>query len=477
MHLLNFAIRAVALGVVPHNRRPAAALAWLVAIFFIPVFGVLTFLIFGYANLPHDRARKQAAMVEKARRSELPTPPGEISDAPEWVREAVALNEANGGLPLTAGNRVELHAEYDASLEAMAAAIDDAEHFVHLEFYIIALDTTTEPMFRALEWAHSRGVTVRVLTDHLGSLGYPGRNAAARRLNRAGIPWRWMLPVRPWRFEYQRPDLRNHRKILVIDDRVAFTGSQNLIDASYNRRKNTQRGLQWRDVMLRLEGPVVRQLDAVFIADWFTETGERVADGEAISSHAVPKGERGGEVLCQVLPSGPGLSNENNLRLFTHLFHNARRRIVICSPYLVPDTSLLLAITSAAQRGVDVHLHLGETSNHPLTHHAQRSYYELLLSSGVSISLYKEPIVLHSKFVLIDDDVAVVASSNMDIRSFTLNQEVTLLIIDGDVVRRFERLQDEYRRQSTELGLEQWRRRPLREKYIDNVFRLTSELQ
>lgn len=382
------------------------------------------------------------------------------------------MNEQNGAPAPTTGNRAELHTNYERSIEAMTEAVRGAVSFVHFEFYIVVSDDTTDPLFRALEDAHRRGVKVRVLLDHVGSAGFPGYKAAIARLEDTGIGWHRMLPVAPPRFHYQRPDLRNHRKILVVDNRTGFTGSQNIIDASYNKKSNVRRGLQWRDLMVRLEGPVVRQLNAVFIADWASEADEPVPNEPPVNDKSAH-----GDLLCQVLPSGPGSDNESNLRLFNTMIYSAREQVTMCSPYFVPDESLLLAVTSAVQRGVKVRLLMGATSDHFLTHHAQRSYYEMLLAGGVGIHLYPEPYVLHSKFVVIDGHVSVVASSNMDIRSFALNQEVNLMVLDAEFAHRLNMIADDYADESHLLDYGTWTRRPLHKKFLDNMCRLTANLQ
>lgn len=472
--VVDFTIRIVALGVVPINRRPSAAWGWLLAIFFLPILGLLVFLLLGRSNLPRHRKEKQRKIAELVRHDDPARYAiGDTSAVPDWALDAARLNHENSGLPLIAGNDAQLFDDYTESLEAMTRAVRRVESYVHFAFYIVAADKTTDPLITALEDAHRRGVTVRVLIDHIGSLGFPGYAEVVRRLDRSGIPWRRMLPVRPWRLEYQRPDLRNHRKILVVDGTEAFTGSQNIIDASYNKKKNLREHLQWRDLMLRLEGPAVHHLNAVFIVDWYSETDELLANETA----TVLPDSSGGGLLCQVLPSGPGLDNESNLRLFNHLFYSARSRIIVSSPYFVPDESMLGAITTAAQRGVDVRLYMGGTSDHALTHHAQRSYYEMLMKAGVKILLYESPYILHSKFVLIDDEVAVIASSNMDIRSFTLNLEVNLMVCDEGFVSRMMAVVRKYRDASSPLELESWLERPGYQKFFDNVSRLTAGVQ
>jgi cardiolipin synthase len=319
-------------------------------------------------------------------------------------------------------------------------------------------------------------VTVRLLFDHLGSRGIPGYQDMLTRLRETKFLWHPMLPVRPFRGSFRRPDLRNHRKLLVVDGRIGFTGSQNLTEPGYNKPKNHAAGREWVELMVRLQGPVVATLDAVFSTDWYTETGEIVpveivdapSDADPALLHEVP---------CQLVPSGPGIVAENNLRMFTTLIYGATRRLSLTSPYFVPDESLLYAVTTAAQRGVDVELFVSEQSDQFMVGHAQASYYRALLEAGVRIHLYPAPYVLHGKHFTVDDDVAVIGSSNMDMRSFALNYEISLMLLGRDVVARMRTVEDAYRALSRPLTLEEWDQRPARKKYVDNVMRLTAALQ
>ncbi|PAK96854.1 cardiolipin synthase [Brevibacterium casei] len=472
--LVDLVIRLVALGWLPHNRRPSVALGWLLAIFFIPYIGLLVFLLLGSSKLPKRRRDKQA-LVNDIIREETNDQAiiGDHGHLSEPLLTSALLNFDLGALPMTHGNAFELHTDNHECMDAMADAVDAARSFVHFEFYIVAIDDTTRRLFESLLAAHARGVRVRILIDHLGSIGYPGYSELVKRLDSSGIPWRRALPIRPWRGEYQRPDLRNHRKILVVDGTVAFTGSQNIIDRSYNKARNLRKGFQWKDLMLECTGPVVDELDAVFTTDWYSETDELFEEAARLELRAP---QRGG-ALAQVVPSGPGFDDENNLRLFNHLIYNANRTVVVCSPYFVPDESLLHALTTESRSGVDVRLYVGETSDHWLTHRAQQSYYEELVRAGVRIFMYHAPTVLHSKFLLIDDDVSIVGSSNMDERSFAMNLEVTMFIVDREFTSRMYALEaEEYAPNSVELDAEEWSRRPLRRKYAENVARLTSSL-
>ena len=205
--------------------------------------------------------------------------------------------------------------------------------------------------------------------------------------------------------------------------------------------------------MTRLEGPVVATLDAVFCGDWFVETDE------ALTVTAPPPLTRpDAQVLTQVLPSGPGFVAENNLRMFTTLVYGAEHRLSLTSPYFVPDESLLYAVTTAAQRGVEVELFVSEESDQFMVGHAQASYYRALLEAGVRIWMYPSPAILHSKHFSVDDTVGVIGSSNMDMRSFALNYEVSLMLLGEDVVQRLQAVEDHYRSVSRELSLEEWRR-------------------
>ncbi len=468
-------VRVLSVIYVPRNRRPQTAMAWLLAIFFLPFVGILLFLIFGSRHLPKGRREKQDEINEYI----LDTTEGmdqltHDHPWPEWLEPITTLNRNLGAMPLVGGNDAQLLPDYIESLQAMTGAIGEAKKYVHSEFYIMSLDDTTTPYFDALAAAAARGVTVRVLLDHIASFRSPGYRRTIRRLKSMGIEWRLMLPFQPLRGKFQRIDLRNHRKLLVIDGLVAFTGSQNIIDSTYNKRSNLRRGLHWKDLMVRFEGPIVAGINALFVTDWYCETNELLTREATPVRNVNPVRDRVG---AQVVPSGPTFDGENNLRLFNSLIYAAQERVMICSPYFVPDESMLYAVTTAAQSGIDVQLFVSEIGDQPLVYHAQRSYYEELLKAGVRIWLYREPTVLHPKHFTIDDQVAVIGSSNMDMRSFSLNLEISVMVRGHSIVRELRQIEDGYRANSRELVLEEWLRRPVFSQVLDNVARLSSAVQ
>lgn len=471
---LDFVIRVAAIIIVPRNRRPSSALGWLLAIFFIPFVGVILFLLIGSPRLGRKRRRRQAEInqfildstegIDKVAHSK---------SWPSWLDSIVELNRNLGSMPLVGGNSAHMQIDYEKNMLDIAADIDKAKTFVHVEFYILSADSVTEPVFKAMQHAVARGVEVRVLFDHVAAMRTVGYKATKKRLTAIGVDWHLMLPFLPLQGKYERPDLRNHRKLVIIDGVVGWMGSQNLIDSSYLKKSNIKRGLHWKDAMVRLQGPIVAGLNAIFITDWYSET-DVLLTREAEVIEAFHKKDT---LDCQIVPSGPGFASENNLRLFLALMYSAQEKIIITSPYFVPDESLMYAITSACQRGVRVELFVSEIGDQALVYHAQRSYYEALLRAGVVIWLYKAPTILHSKHMSIDDEVAVIGSSNMDMRSFSLNLEVSLMVRGESFVQQMREVEEAYRQDSRALTLEEWEKQPLRSTVLDGLARLTSSLQ
>jgi cardiolipin synthase len=459
-----WAIRLAMVIVVPFRRTPAAAKGWLLLIFFEPWVGLLLYLLIGRARLPRRRreqlARLAPAMAKVVER--LANHPNVFHpDVGPALAEAVTLAENLGGMPILGGNAIELLVDYDDTIARLAADIDCAANHVHLLFYIFADDHATAPVVEALGRAAARGVRCRVLADAIGS--HAGLRTLRPKLAALGVAVHALLPIRlaPWR--KARLDLRNHRKIAVIDGRVGYTGSQNLVAADF-------KGGSFEDLMVRVTGPVVLDLQYVFAADWFLETDE-VLDGEA----EFPSPEVAGDAPAQALASGPDFPTQNNQRLIVALVHGARRRVVLTTPYFIPDEPLLQAMQTAAVSGVEVHLVASEQTDNRVVKLAQASYYEDLLEAGVSVHVYQRRF-LHAKHLSVDDRVALIGTSNLDIRSFALNAEVMLMIYDHDVTARLAAEQERYFANSRLLSVAEWRRRPFGAKLAENLARLLSPL-
>lgn len=473
--VVGWLIPVVMLFIVPVNRKPSSATAWLLLIFALPWVGLLIFLLIGSPKLsPRRRAlqRQIDGYISEyiARSREDPQlRPLVAPEVDERHVPLVQLGTVLGALPAMAGNSVEILTDYDGMLARMAADIDAAQVYVHVQFYILIADEVTEVCFSAMERAVARGVPVCALYDLVGSRKYPTYQATLERMRAGGISALPMLPL-SLRGDRNRPDLRNHRKILVVDGEVAYTGSLNMIHRTYHRKD----AIYYDELMARVSGPAAKALDAVFRTDWLSESGERLTTGPNPSPPAAFR--QAGEALCQVLPSGSGFENENNLRMFVDLIHTSRRRLVICNPYFVPDDALMMAVVNAALRGVDVTMFNSEAQDQFLVANAQRSYYQQLLEAGVKIRLYRAPTLLHTKTMSIDDEVAVIGSSNLDMRSFELNLEVSLICYDRGVVADLRRAEAAYHARSSPVELDAWRRRPLPKLLFENLARLMSAL-
>ncbi len=475
--IADWVIRIAALFIVPKNRKPTAGMAWLLFIFLFPLPGLVIFILLGSPKLPKARreAQKQIDKIIKKRMKDLKgnrATDGLLSaEPPEQYQQLANLSQSLGGLPVFGGNNIEVLPEYDEVIDKIVKDIDGAKKYVHIEYFIIALDEITLPIFDAITKAKRRGVVVRVLYDSISTKRYPKWKQMLARLKTDGVDAQPMLPLRFPGRGYVRPDLRNHRKLIVIDGEIGYTGSQNLVKRNYHRKDE----IYYDELVLRVRGPVVLQLSAVFSSDWFAET-QTILDLSKLNPTA-DKIQIAGTSLAQILPSGPSYDDENNLKLFTSLIHTAKKRIVITNPYFVPDDSLTTAITAATKRGVEVIMINSEVMDQWMVGHAQRSFYEALLKAGVQIFLYRKPILLHSKFITVDGDIATVGSSNLDIRSFLLDLEVTLISYDPNVVSKLIKIENRYLSKSTQITLKDWQKRSKYQNLKDNIARLTSALQ
>jgi cardiolipin synthase len=423
----------VALALVPlvlvRRKEPSSTIAWILTLVFLPALGSVLFLLFGRDRVrwPARRKRELDAIV-RAKMEEVPS----ARDVPEGVPESKlsavspferALFRVGARLThqrATSGNKVDVLTDGNAAYDAIGAAIDGARHHVHAQYYLIRDDATGRWFRDRLVAAARRGVTVRLLMDGFGCLGL-GR-AWKRPLIKAGVRLGEFLPMRS--VLLQPVNLRNHRKIMVVDGETAFTGGFNVGD---EYRGGEMRGVgRWRDVQLRIEGPAAAELQRVFFQDWIFATSEAIEPQEYFARAASPRGD----ATIAIVPSGPDTRTEAIHRLFFGAIVGAEREVAITTPYFVPTESLTVAMELAAMRGVELKLLLPGRSNHQVTYHAGRSFYAQLLDAGVDVLEY-EPGIVHAKTLVADGQVALVGSANMDLRSFRLNFEVHALVHDA----------------------------------------------
>ncbi len=414
----------------------------------------------GHPWLSRERVARQARASDVIREEQRPLSALRWTPRDGAAAEMAPLIERQGAFMPTHGNAVTLLDDYDASLRALLDDIGAATRQVHLLYYLMFDDPVGEAVTSALCAAAARGVTCRVLLDAVGAKR--GLRAYRARLRAAGVMVHDMLPggLR-WR-RSGRMDLRNHRKVAVIDNRIGYVGSQNLAEATFVA------GHPNRELVARVQGPVVSHLEGVFASDWYIETGERLDVRPDLSVQ--PQ-----DVATQLLPSGPAYPFENARDTVNALIHLARHKVVLTTPYFVPDDATLSALRIAALSGVDVQLVLSATNNQTLTAWAQQSYYAELLACGVKIALYR-PHFLHAKHLTVDDGIALVGSINLDIRSFALNAEIGLVCYDADVVARIRAIEADYLAHADVVQAEAWQRRPGWQRSREGIARLADSL-
>ncbi|HET8723184.1 MAG TPA: cardiolipin synthase [Anaeromyxobacteraceae bacterium] len=459
--VLNWSIRLWAIWAVPRRRSPNAARAWILLILVAPIAGLALYAVFGRAYLPAQRLARQKEANRRIRESPALARLPEVDVEGDRSEPTARLARALGGFPVVGGNRVELLDGYDDAVDRLVADVDAARESVHLMFYIFEPDATGRRVADAVIRAASRGVSCCVMMDGLASR--PGLARLAPGLRDAGVEVVSLLSPGTRR---ARRDLRNHRKIAVIDGRIGHTGSQNVVDA-YDYKG---RGLTNEELVVRVEGPVTWQLQAVFLTDRFLDTGRSVDD-----ARHYPDPPRAGSVRAQVLPSGPTYAVENNERTFVQMLYGARERIVVTSPYFVPDRPFVEAMQAGAARGLDVRLVTPLQADQWLVRLAQESYYDELLAAGVKIHLYR-PRFLHAKHISVDRDLCAIGSSNLDMRSFTLNEEDMVLFYDPAVVSDLVRIQERTFRDSELLTREAWARRPALRRTAQQLARLVDSV-
>lgn len=494
-------------------RRQASvgiALSWLTIILLIPFVGAAIYLILGENRLGSRRAKTTVQLhnAYAGWRAELreqrPAPDWDALPADAWPihRQAVRVS----GMPALPGNRLDL---FDDSHDALAAIVDDldaAKDRVHLEFYVWFDGGDVDLVADALIRAAQRGVTCRVLVDAVGSKLFLRGSPKLKAMRAAGVEVVASLPAGLFRALFRRLDLRNHRKLVVIDGRVGYTGSLNMIDPKVFKQ---HAGVgKWIDAMVRIEGPAVEALGVTFLEDWRLETDQdlgqlgrpprpRRAESQKLQlqknhprrpdRHAPEPDDHDAQPLpeveaapavgaaVQVVPSGPSLNPESIHRLLIAAIYSARHSITLTTPYFVPDEALLIALTSAAARGVDTLIILPEQNDSFLVRHASNAYLGDLLTAGVKVAKFRGGL-LHTKSVTIDSHLAAFGTVNLDMRSFYLNFELTLFIYDVAFARKLTSLQQSYLMNCNMADLGDWQDRPFRTRFLDNTARLLGPL-
>ncbi|SIN85718.1 phospholipase D-like domain-containing protein [Vannielia litorea] len=466
---------------------PPARMAWFVVLAAVPYIGTAAYFLFGEVDIGHEAARHDSyifAQIDEWLRAHPQT--DATSALPPQIRPAFRTAASINGFTPAPGNEATLLEDGAAARDAMIADIDAATDHVHVMFYIWLQDETGTALARALIRAARRGVLVRAMADALGSRAML-RSALWKEMGDAGVHTATALPLdKPLRtLLTARIDLRNHRKITVIDGRVTWCGSGNAADPAFRPK---HRFAPWVDIMLRFTGPVVTQNALLFASDWMAATGTpltqlAIAPARAPSSPApalaspAPRAPSSSDpTLASPAPGfpavalgdGPTLRPGATPQLFATLLAAAQERITLTTPYFVPDATVLSALAAAANRGVATTLVFPRRNDSLIVRAASRSYYRQLLEAGCRIHEF-EGGLLHAKTLTIDGATALIGSSNLDLRSFDLNYENNILLHDRATTATIEARQAEYLARSKEITLATVRGWPLRQRIWQNA--------
>lgn len=422
----------------PH-REPASRIAWVVVIVAVPLLGILAYLFFGETNIGRRRVarlRESIARLPGWSDAAAESVIRQREDIPQRYMHLFQAGQTINGFSPVGGNRGHLLPDSNATIDAIVADIDAAQNHVHLLFYIWLTDHNGCKVIEALKRAAARGVTCRAMADDLGSRSMIG-SKHWRAMREAGVLLAVALPVgNPLlRLLIGRIDLRNHRKIIVIDNQITYCGSQNCADPEFRVKAKYA---PWVDAMIRFEGPVARQNQYLFTSDWMAETNEDIS---GLLRKPISETETG--FPAQVIGTGPTVRYSAMPEMFETLIYAARRELVITTPYYVPDESMQAALCASAYRGVETTIIFPARNDSWIVGAASRSYYSDLLAAGVRIFEY-EGGLLHTKSLTIDGEISLIGSANMDRRSFELNFENNILFYDQTLTGELRQRQDSY---------------------------------
>jgi cardiolipin synthase len=452
-------IALIARALLRPHREPASRIAWVVVIISVPLLGIVAYLLLGETNIGRRRVARMREIISLL--PNVANAPGadaanQQAELPWRYAHLFQVGKTINGFDPVGGNRAQLMRDSNATITSMVADIDAAGEHVHLMFYIWLPDNSGAKVVEALKRAVARGVTCRAMADSLGSR-IMINSAHWRDMREAGVHLAVALPIgnpllRPLK---GRIDLRNHRKIVVIDNRITYCGSQNCADPEFRIKAEYA---PWVDTMIRFEGPIARQNQYLFASDWEAATGEAISN---LLRQPIPPVRPG--LPAQVIGTGPTVRHSAMPEMFETLMYAARRELLITTPYYVPDESMQAALCACARRGVATSIVFPARNDSWIVAAASRSYYENLLVAGVRIFEYQGGL-LHSKSLTLDGEVTLIGSANMDRRSFELNYENNILFYDPLLTAEVRQRQESYIAQSRPVSGEMveawtWRHR------------------
>ena len=457
-------IAATIVLILSENRNPVRSLSWVLVLILIPVFGFVAYLIVG------QYYRKQKIISKKSIRkvADRPIPEFDIKKIDTHVLSPQQLNlikllRRNNDAPAYWGNRIDVYTDGASTFDAMFKAIEQAQNHIHIEFFIFGNDRISNRLRELLIKKARQGVRVRMIYDYFGS--FKLNKAYLNSLREAGVYTRAFLPAR-FKIARTKINYRNHRKILVVDGKIGFTGGLNVADRYlYGNRLG-----MWRDTFVRIEGMAVQGLQTSFLIDWYFVEQKLITAPKYYPEHVVC-----GNNLVQIVTSGPDSDWENIMQGIMQAITTATRYVYIHTPYFIPPENILGAIQTASLSGVDVRLMVPVKSDAPVSDAATRTYLETVLESGARVYLYHDGF-LHSKAIVIDDMVSTIGSANMDERSYNQNFEINAFIYDKQTAETLKQAFLKDMDHCSEITLDAWRARSRWERFKESIARLFSPL-
>lgn len=466
-------ISSVIISIFMKRRIAQSAIVWLLVIYILPLFGIIMYLLFGKPNIGKRRANRSRAIKLFTRTwiKELHYSSYMFSSKISKVAFPLfKLCEYRNGIGCLKGNQINLIDSANETMMSMILDIALAKHNIEMVFYIWHTGGLVNKVAEELMNASRRGVKCRLILDSTGSISFFRTNYPTK-MRLAGIDIVEALHVNIFRIFFQRIDLRQHRKMVLIDNHISYIGSMNMVDPRYFKQES---GLgQWIDIMVRIEGPVAIAIRIIYSCDWEIETGQRILSPSP-KENIRPFYEGLGYPI-QVIASGPvfptGIIHQG---LLTSIY-SARKKLVMTTPYLVPSDDLLYAICTAAQRGVNVHIIIPRHNNSILVSWASRAFFSELLESGVLIHQF-EGGFLHTKSILIDTQLSLIGTVNLDMRSLWLNFEVIIAIDNHEFGKNLEQAQNSYISNSKVIDARKWSKRPYWHRVVERIFYFFSPL-
>ncbi|MEF9992699.1 MAG: cardiolipin synthase [Peptostreptococcaceae bacterium] len=474
----------VSINIILQNRDPAKTMAWLLIFILLPGIGLVIYAVLG-RNIRKRKIFKTQKLATNIKENNLFKNMESIEELVELEQKAIKGNKVikdnhydgikkkvislllnTGKFPFTTNNNVEIFIDGNEKFKKLIQDIEKAKEHIHLEYFIIKDSEIGIKLKDLLIKKANEGVSVKILYDDVGCWRFWFHRQFFKDMKSEGIE---IVPFLPAKFPIigGKLNYRNHRKIVIIDGYIGYTGGINIGDEYMGKNKKFG---YWRDTHIRIEGSSVYMLQMVFLIDWYYTTKNMAFD-----ERYFPKLDNKGNSMIQVVATGPDSDWEAIHYAYFSAICNAKERVYIETPYFIPDESLLRALKSAALSGVDVRIIFPSIADHKIVHHASYSYFDDILRSGGKVYLYKKGFI-HSKVVIIDDKISSTGSANMDLRSFMLNFEINAFMYDEEIISKITDDFYEDLKNSEEINLEDFGKRPFIKKWAESVARLFSPI-